>query len=460
MRFKTVLIANRGEIALRIIRACKRLGLRTVAIHSEADRGASYLELADRAVCIGPAPAAASYLDIGAILLAAEATGAEAIHPGYGFLSENGDFAEAVEAAGLTLIGPSSQSIRLMGDKIAAKEAMLRAGIPCVPGSIGALPADMAACEAIADKIGYPVIVKAAGGGGGRGISIVRSKSELAPAIASTRVVAAKAFGDGNLYIEKFLEHPRHIEIQVLCDEFGNCIWLGERDCSVQRRHQKVIEEAPAVGIDRALIAELGERCADVCRELGYRGVGTFEFLYQDGAFAFIEMNTRVQVEHPVTEEITGVDIVCEQIKVAGGLTLGIRQKDISFAGHAIECRINAERPFESVPSAGTVTGWDAPSGEGIRMDSHMRAGAIVPSYYDSLIAKLIVRADDRSQCIERLKAALGRLRVDGVSTNSELHQVVLENADFVRGGIDIHFLEKLLRNRAQQVAEMAERRR
>jgi acetyl-CoA carboxylase biotin carboxylase subunit len=315
----------------------------------------------------------------------------------------------------------------------------------------------MAACEAIADKVGYPVIVKAAGGGGGRGISIVRSKSELAPAIISTRVVAAKAFGDGNLYIEKFLEHPRHIEIQVLCDEFGNCIWLGERDCSVQRRHQKVIEEAPAVGIDRALIAELGERCADVCRELGYRGVGTFEFLYQDGAFAFIEMNTRVQVEHPVTEEITGVDIVCEQIKVAGGLTLGIRQKDVSFAGHAIECRINAEQPFESVPSAGTVTGWDVPSGEGIRMDSHMRAGAIVPSYYDSLIGKLIVRADDRAQCIERLKAALGRLRVDGVSTNSELHQVVLENADFVRGGIDIHFLEKLLRNRAQQVAEVAE---
>lgn len=450
MRFRTVLVANRGEIALRIIRACRRLGLRTVAIHSEADRGASYLELADRSVCIGPAAAVASYLDIGAILLAAEATGAEAIHPGYGFLSENGDFAEAVEAAGLTLIGPSAQSIRLMGDKIAAKDAMLRAGIPCVPGSTGALPTDEAACEAIADQIGYPVIVKAAGGGGGRGISMVRCKSELAPAIASTRTVAAKAFGDGNLYIEKFLEHPRHIEIQVLCDEFGNCVWLGERDCSVQRRHQKVIEEAPAVGIDRALIAKLGEQCADVCRDLGYRGVGTFEFLYQDGAFAFIEMNTRIQVEHPVTEQITGVDIVREQIRVAGGLTLGIRQKDITFEGHAIECRINAEQPFESVPSAGTVTGWDVPSGEGVRMDSHMRAGAIVPSYYDSLIGKLIVRAGDRSQCIERLKGALDQLRVDGVSTNRQLHQAVLDDADFVRGGVDIHFLEKLLRSRKQ----------
>jgi acetyl-CoA carboxylase biotin carboxylase subunit len=456
MRFRTVLIANRGEIALRIIRACKRLGLNTVAVFSEADRGASYLELVDRAVCIGPAPSGASYLDGQAIVLAALASGAEAIHPGYGFLSENGDFAEAVEDAGLKLIGPSAAVIRLMGDKIAAREAMIRAGIPCVLGSEGALPVDQAECERIAAKIGYPVIVKAAGGGGGRGIAIVRTQPELASAIAGIRAIAAKSFGDAKVYLEKFLERPRHIEFQILCDDFGTCLSLGERDCSVQRRHQKVIEEAPAIGIDRKLVDELGERCAAVCGELGYRGVGTFEFLYQDGTFAFIEMNTRVQVEHPVTEQVTGLDIVYEQIRVAGGLPLSIRQSDIVSRGHAIECRINAEQPFKSIPSAGRVSRWVIPSGEGVRMDSHIRSGSEIPSYYDSLVAKLIVRGDDRPQCIERLKQALGALQVEGISTNRELHQFILDDPGFERGGVDIHFLEKLLRAREIRALEGA----
>jgi acetyl-CoA carboxylase biotin carboxylase subunit len=448
MKFRTVLIANRGEIALRIIRACKRLGLRTVAVYSQADRGAMYLEMADKAICVGPPPPKQSYLDAGAILLAAKASGADAIHPGYGFLSENGDFAEAVEQSGLTLIGPSAAVMRLMGDKIAAKDAMKKAGIPCVPGSDGALPADQSQCDAIARDIGYPVIVKAAGGGGGRGICVVRSPAELAAAIISTRAVAAKSFGNPDLYIEKFLERPRHIEIQVLCDDFGNCLWLGERDCSVQRRDQKVIEEAPAAGIPRDKISALGESCTAACRAIGYRGVGTFEFLYQDGVFAFIEMNTRVQVEHPVTEQITGIDIVCEQLRVAGGLPLSIEQSDIMFNGHAIECRINAEDPFRSMPSPGTVSNWQSPVGAGLRVDTHMRSGAVVPSQYDSLVAKLIVWAPNRPECVRRLKQALDDLRVDGVSINRELHKIVLNDPQFETGEVNIHFLEKLLRDR------------
>ena len=459
MKFRTVLVANRGEIALRIIRACKRLGLRTVAVYSQADRGAMYLEIADKAICIGPPPPGQSYLDAGAILLAAEASGADAIHPGYGFLSENGDFAEAVEQAGLTLIGPSAAVMRLMGDKIAAKDAMKKAGIPCVPGSGGALPADQSQCDAIARDIGYPVIVKAAGGGGGRGICVVRSPADLATAIVSTRAVAAKSFGNPDLYIEKFLERPRHIEIQVLCDDFGNCLWLGERDCSVQRRHQKVIEEAPAAGIPRDEIAALGERCTAACVAIGYRGVGTFEFLYQDGVFAFIEMNTRVQVEHPVTEQITGIDIVCEQLRVAGGLPLSIRQSDIVFNGHAIECRINAEDPFLSMPSPGTVLNWQSPVGAGLRVDTHMRTGAIVPSQYDSLVAKLIAWGHDRPECVRRLEQALSDLRVDGISINRELHELVLNDPQFKAGEVNIHFLEKLLLERETHRAAMAEER-
>ncbi|HVQ66861.1 MAG TPA: acetyl-CoA carboxylase biotin carboxylase subunit [Bradyrhizobium sp.] len=457
MKFRTVLIANRGEIALRIIRACKRLGLRTVAVHSEADRGAMYLEMADKAVCIGPPPPGQSYLDAGAILLAAGASGAEAIHPGYGFLSENGDFAEAVEQAGMTLIGPSAAVMRLMGDKIAAKEAMKKVGIPCVPGSDGALPPDQSQCDAIARDVGYPVIVKAAGGGGGRGICVVRSPSELAAAIVTTRAVAAKSFGNPDLYIEKFLEHPRHIEIQVLCDDFGRYLWLGERDCSVQRRHQKVIEEAPAAGIPREAIAALGERCTAACLAIGYRGVGTFEFLYENGVFAFIEMNTRVQVEHPVTEAITGIDIVCEQIRVAGGLPLSINQSDIVFNGHAIECRINAEDPFLSMPSPGSVLNWHSPLGPGLRVDTHMRSGASVPSHYDSLVAKLIVWGHDRPECVKRLKQALDELRVDGISINRELHKIVLNDPQFERGEVNIHFLEKLLREREPRRVGMME---
>jgi acetyl-CoA carboxylase biotin carboxylase subunit len=448
MNFRTVLVANRGEIALRIIRACRRLGLRTVVVHSEADRGAMYLPMADKAICIGPSPPSQSYLDIGAILLAAEASGAEAIHPGYGFLSENGDFAEAVERAGLRLIGPSAAVVRLMGDKIAAKNAMKKAGIPCVPGSDGALPADQSQCDAIASATGYPIIVKAAGGGGGRGISVVRSPSELAAAIVTTRAVAAKSFGNPDLYVEKFLERPRHIEIQVLCDDFGRAVWLGERDCSVQRRHQKVIEEAPAAGIPREQIAALGERCAAACLEIGYRGVGTFEFLYQDGVFAFIEMNTRLQVEHPVTEQITGIDIVCEQIRLAAGEPLSFGQSDITFSGHSIECRINAEDPFHSTPSPGAILTWQSPSGAGLRVDSHMRSGAAVPSHYDSLIAKIIAWGPDRIECVQRLKQALNELQVDGVTTNRDLHKFILDDPGFMRGEVNIHYLEKLLRER------------
>ncbi len=440
--FDTVLVANRGEIALRVIRACRGLGLRTVAVHSEADRGAPFLALADQAVCIGPAAPGASYLDAGAILLAAEATGAGAVHPGYGFLSENAAFAEAVEAAGLVFVGPSPGVIRLMGDKIAAKNAMRAAGVPCVPGSDGALPDDPAACLHAAEAVGFPVIVKAAGGGGGRGMRIVRHAAELAEAVAMTREEARRAFGNPDLYLEKFLQHPRHIEIQVMCDAHGNAVWLGERDCSVQRRHQKVVEEAPAPGIARAEIAALGERCAAACRTIGYRGAGTFEFLYEDGLFAFIEMNTRVQVEHPVTEAVTGFDIVREQLRVAQGEPLSVCQSDIIQAGHAIECRINAERPFDSRPSPGLVTRWQTPGGLGIRVDTHMAAGTEVPPFYDSLVAKLIAYAPDRAGAIDRMRVALGELRVEGIEVNTALHQAILADPEFTTGGVTIHYLE------------------
>lgn len=445
MSFKTVLVANRGEIAVRVIRACRTLGLRAVAVCSEADRGGAWLRAADDSVCIGPGRAAESYLDAGALLLAAEMTGADAIHPGYGFLSENADFAAGVEQAGLTFIGPTSDVIRLMGNKISAKAAMRAAGVPCVPGSDGALPADTARCVEIAREVGFPVIVKAAGGGGGRGMRVVRNATELGTAIATTREEAFRAFGNAELYLEKFLELPRHIEIQVLCDNHGNAIWLGERDCSIQRRHQKLIEEAPAPGIPREAIAALGERCAAACRAIGYRGVGTFEFLYEDGTFAFIEMNTRIQVEHTVTEQVTGIDIVREQLRAALGERLSLAQQDVRTEGHAIECRINAEQGFEGRPSPGRLAHWHAPGGPGIRVDSHMWAGAEVPPHYDSLIAKIIASGRDRAECIARMKAALAELRVEGVATNAALHLFVLDQPAFRGGGVSIHFLERKL---------------
>lgn len=448
MTFRTVLVANRGEIALRVIRACRSLGLRSVVVHSAADAGAAYLALADEALCIGPGPVAASYLDPGLILLAAIATGAEAIHPGYGFLSENAGFAEAVERAGLVFIGPTAPVIRMMGDKIEAKAAMRRSGVPCVPGSEGALPEDHAACAAIAKATGYPLIVKAAGGGGGRGMRVVREPAALREAIKMTREEARRAFGNPELYLEKFLEHPRHIEIQVLCDQHGAALWLGERDCSLQRRHQKVVEEAPAPGMPRAEIAALGERCAAACRAIGYRGAGTFEFLYEDGLFAFIEMNTRIQVEHPVTEAITGIDILREQIRVAMGERLAFDQDDIAIQGHALECRINAEDAFSGLPSPGRVTEWHAPGGPGIRVDSHMAPGSEVPPHYDSLIAKVIAHGKDREESLRRMSAALNEIRIEGVATNIGLHRLILDDPDFRHGKTTIHHLERRLAHR------------
>ncbi|MGE5622906.1 MAG: acetyl-CoA carboxylase biotin carboxylase subunit, partial [Bacillota bacterium] len=373
--FEKILIANRGEIALRIQRACREMGIRTVVVHSEADRDAKYVKLADESVCIGPAPSSQSYLNMPAIISAAEVTDAEAIHPGYGFLSENADFAERVEKSGFVFIGPRPESIRLMGDKVSAKHAMIKAGVPCVPGSDGALPEDPKEIIRIARKIGYPVIITAAGGGGGRGMRVVHTEAALLNAVTMTKTEAGAAFGNPEVYMEKFLENPRHVEIQVLADEFKNAVWLGERDCSMQRRHQKVIEEAPAPGIPRKLIERIGDRCAEACRKIGYRGAGTFEFLYENGEFYFIEMNTRIQVEHPVTEMITGVDLVQEQIRVAAGEKLRFRQRDITLSGHAIECRINAEDPFKFTPSPGRIVAWHAPGGPGIRVDSHAYAG-------------------------------------------------------------------------------------
>lgn len=440
--FDKVLIANRGEIALRIQRACRAMGLKTVVIHSEADSAARYVALADQALCIGPAPANSTYLNVAAILLAAEVSGAEAIHPGYGFLSESAEFADRVVRAGLTFIGPPAECIRTMGDKVAAKRAMRLAGVPCVPGPDSALSDDPAEVRAIARDIGYPVIIKAAGGGGGRGMRIVRTEEALDEALALTRAEAGKAFGNAAVYIEKFLEKPRHIEIQVLCDQHDNHLWLGDRDCSLQRRNQKVVEEAPAPGIDRTLIQQVGASCVEACRRIGYRGAGTFEFLYENGQFFFIEMNTRVQVEHPVTEMTTGIDIVKEQIRIARGEHLGIAQGDIAPAGHAVEFRINAEDPATFTPSPGTVTRWDMPGGIGIRVDSHIAAGATVPRHYDSLIGKLIAHASTREEALARARVALSELRAEGIRTNVPLHQAILSDPTFCRGGFDIHHLE------------------
>jgi acetyl-CoA carboxylase, biotin carboxylase subunit len=443
--FEKILIANRGEIALRVQRACRELGIKTVAVHSVADAEAKYVRLADESVCIGPAASAESYLNIPAIISAAEVTDAEAIHPGYGFLSENADFAERVEKSGFVFIGPRPDTIRLMGDKVSAKNTMIKAGVPVVPGSEGALPEEPQEIVKIARKVGYPVIIKAAGGGGGRGMRVVHTEAALINAVAMTRQEAKAAFGNPTVYVEKFLETPRHVEIQVIADEHRNAVYLGDRDCSMQRRHQKIVEEAPAPLIPMKERVRIGERCADACRKIGYRGAGTFEFLYEKGEFYFIEMNTRVQVEHPVTEMITGVDIVKTQILVAAGEKLPFRQKDVNFRGHAIECRINAEHPFKFTPSPGRITSWHVPGGPGIRVDSHVYAGYFVPPYYDSLIAKVIAFGDTREQAIARMRIALSEMIVEGIQTNLPLHQELMLDTSFMRGGTSIHYLEEKL---------------
>ena len=443
--FEKVLIANRGEIALRILRACRELGIRTVAIHSEADTEAKYVKLADESVCIGPAPSQKSYLNIPSIIAAAEVTDAEAIHPGYGFLSENANFAEIVEKSGFVFIGPRPETIRLMGDKVCAKNAMIEAGVPCVPGSGGVLPDDPAEIVRIARDIGYPVIIKATGGGGGRGMRVVHTEAALINSVAMTRAEATAAFNNGQVYLEKYLENPRHIEIQVMADAHGDAIYLGERDCSMQRRHQKVIEEAPAPGIDRKHIARVGERCVEACRRINYRGAGTFEFLFEHGEFYFIEMNTRVQVEHPVTEQVTGIDIVQAQIRVAANEKLWLTQKDIALRGHAIECRINAEDPFKFTPSPGKISNWHPPGGPGVRVDSHVYSGYTVPSHYDSMIGKVIACGDTRDQAIRRMRIALSETMVDGIKTNIPLHQELMHDERFIQGGASIHYLEEKL---------------
>ena len=454
--FRSLLIANRGEVAIRIQHACRALGVRSIAVHSTADRNARFVTEADEAVCIGPPAAAASYLNQAAILLAAEATHAEAIHPGYGFLSENAAFAERVEAAGVVFVGPPAAVIRTMGNKIAAKRAMRAAGVPCVAGPDTALPEDPQMARAVAQAIGYPVIVKAVGGGGGRGMRRVHAETDLDAAIAAAREEARHAFGQPALYIERFLTTPRHVEIQVLCDAHGTALWLGDRDCSMQRSHQKVLEEAPAPGIARELVAELGERCAEACRQMGYRGAGTFEFLYEDGRFAFIEMNTRLQVEHPVTEMTTGIDIVLAQLRIAAGEPLGLRQADIAMAGHAIECRINAEDAFTFVPSPGLVSGWTPPAGEGVRVDTYLQAGSTVSPHYDSLIAKVIAHAPDRDAALSRMQGALAAMRVEGIRTNIALQQAILADDRFRRGALDIHLLETWLAARSVTTTEAA----
>ncbi len=443
--FEKILIANRGEIALRIQRACRELGVKTVAVHSEADRDAKYVKLADESVCIGPPASSQSYLNVPAIIAAAEVTDAEAIHPGYGFLSENADFAERVESSGFVFIGPRPDSIRLMGDKVAAKDAMKEAKVPCVPGSDGALPDDPEEILRIARDVGYPVLIKAAGGGGGRGMRVVHTEAALLSSVEMTKAEAQSAFGNPMVYMERYLQKPRHIEFQVLADEHGNAIHLGERDCSMQRRHQKVLEEAPAPGLDPKLRDKIGERCAEACRKIGYRGAGTFEFLYEDGEFFFIEMNTRVQVEHPVTELITGVDIVQEQLWIASGEKLRYQQKDIQFKGHAIECRINAEHPYTFVPSPGRLTTWHPPGGPGIRVDSHVFAGYMVPPHYDSMIGKLLAYGKTRDQAIARMRGALMEMAVEGILTNIPLHQDLMNDRAFQDGGASIHYLEQKL---------------
>jgi acetyl-CoA carboxylase, biotin carboxylase subunit len=447
--FEKILIANRGEIALRIQRACREMGIKTVVVHSEADRDAKYVRLADESVCIGPPASRDSYLNMPAIIAAAEVTDAEAIHPGYGFLSENADFADRVEKSGFVFIGPRPESIRLMGDKVSAKQAMIEAGVPVVPGSAGALTDDPTEILRTAREVGYPVIIKAAGGGGGRGMRVVHTEAALLNAVTMTKSEAGAAFNNPEVYLEKFLENPRHIEIQVLADGGKNAVWLGERDCSMQRRHQKVIEEAPAPGIDRKLIEKIGERCAEACRKIEYRGAGTFEFLFENGEFYFIEMNTRIQVEHPVTELITGIDLVQQQIRVAAGEKFLLRQKDITFRGHAVECRINAEDPFTFMPSPGRITNWHTPGGPGVRIDSHAFNGYFVPPNYDSMIAKVITYGDTRAQAVARMSIALSEMVVEGIKTNIPLHRELMADAKFVEGGTSIHYLEHKLASRA-----------
>lgn len=443
--FEKIVIANRGEIALRIQRACRMLGIKTVALHSEADRDAKYVRLADESVCIGPARAIDSYLNIPAVISAAEVTDAQAIHPGYGFLSENADFAERVEKSGFVFIGPRAETIRLMGDKISAIKAMKKAGIPCVPGSDGPLPKNDRELFRIAAQIGYPVLIKATGGGGGRGMRVVHTEAALLGAVNLTRAEALAAFNNETVYMEKYLDNPRHIEFQILADTHGNSIHLGERDCSMQRRHQKVVEECPAPGLPEKLRHRIGERCADACRRIGYRGAGTFEFLYQDGEFYFIEMNTRVQVEHPVTELVTGIDIVREQILIAAGEKLSYRQKDVNWRGHAIECRINAEDPRKFTPSPGRITYYHQPGGPGVRVDTHIYNNYTVPPYYDSMIAKVITHAESRELALARMRVALSEMVVDGIKTNIPLHQDILNDTNFIQGGVNIHYLERKL---------------
>ena len=443
--FEKVLIANRGEIALRILRACREMGIETVAVHSKADAELKHVLLADESVCIGPAPSSESYLNMPAIIASAEVTNADAIHPGYGFLSENADFAERVEQSGFTFIGPRAETIRMMGDKVEAIKAMKAAGIPCVPGSDGPLTTDPDEIRATAERIGYPVIIKAAGGGGGRGMRVVRSADEVVDAVRLTKTEARQAFGNDMVYMEKFLETPRHIEIQVLSDKHGNAIHLGERDCSLQRRHQKVMEEAPAPGISEEQRNAIGAVCVEACKRIGYHGAGTFEFLYENGEFYFIEMNTRVQVEHPVTEMVTGVDIVREQIRIAAGLPLSYTQDDIKVRGHALECRINAENAKTFIPSPGKVREFHAPGGLGVRVESHLYDGYTVPPHYDSLIGKLITWGDSRETAIARAKMALRELVIEGISTNIELHQDLLDDPVVNKGGMDIHYLEHKL---------------
>lgn len=443
--FDKIVIANRGEIALRILRTCKEMGINTVAVHSEADRDLKHVRLADETVCIGPAPSIESYLNIPALISAAEVTDAVAIHPGYGFLAENADFAERIEQSGFTFIGPKPETIRLMGDKVSAIEAMRSSGVPCVPGSDGPLGDDDETIRKLAKEIGYPVIIKAAAGGGGRGMRVVHSEATLLNSIALTKTEAQTAFGSDVVYMEKYLENPRHIEIQVLSDQHGNAIHLGERDCSMQRRHQKVTEEAPAPGITEEMRTEIGGRCAEACRKIGYRGAGTFEFLYENDEFYFIEMNTRIQVEHPVTEMITGVDLIKEQIRIAANMPLSYKQEDIRIRGHAFECRLNAEDPENFLPSPGTITQFHSPGGLGVRVDSHIYNGYKVPPYYDSMIGKLIVHGDTREIAMARMRTALGECVIEGIKTNIPLQQEIFNDSAFATGGTNIHYLEKKL---------------
>ena len=440
-----LVIANRGEIALRILRACRELGIKTVAVHSSADRELKHVRLADESVCIGPPPSTESYLNIPAVISAAEVTDAVAIHPGYGFLAENADFAERVEQSGFVFVGPRAETIRLMGDKVSAIAEMKKTGVPTVPGSDGPLGEDSQESLRVAREVGYPVIVKASGGGGGRGMRVVHSEAALLNAISLTRGEAAAAFGDDTLYLEKYLENPRHIEVQVLADGQGNAVYLGERDCSMQRRHQKIIEEAPAPGLDEKTRRNIGERCAKACQDINYRGAGTFEFLYQDGNFYFIEMNTRLQVEHPVTELITGIDLVRAQLEIASGEPLAFRQQNIEFRGHAIECRINAEDPDTFMPSPGKVTVYHPPGGPGIRLDSHLYSGYTVPPQYDSLIGKLIAYGENRDRALARMRTALSEIVIDGIKTNVPLHERLCRDSAFITGGTNIHYLEAKL---------------